>query len=56
MLQLQNYGSSSETESDTEINADLTSHLKPVDKKFSVGKSLEICAAPIVVPMVSFFC
>jgi len=53
MLHIQNYISSSETESDTENNDEMTSHLKPIDKELSVGKCLDICAAPIVVPVVS---
>lgn len=53
MLSLQNYASSSDTESDNEQKNDL--HLQPIDKGLSVMKSLEICAAPIVIPVVSFF-
>lgn len=56
MLSLQNYGSSSETDSDTE-NADvpqeLFAHLKPIDPNNSLGSSLAIQAAPEVVPIVS---
>lgn len=51
MLSLQNYASSSDTESDTEQKNDL--HLQPIDKSMSVMKALEICAAPIVIPVVS---
>lgn len=51
MLSLQNYASSSDTESDTEQKNDL--HLQPIDKSMSVMKTLEICAAPIVIPVVS---
>jgi hypothetical protein len=58
MLQLQNYaGSSSEsssTESENENN-DKTAHLKPVNTEYSVGKSLQICANPMVVPVVRIF-
>lgn len=50
MLSLQHYASSSDTESDTEQKNDL--HLQPIDKSMSIMKSLEICAAPIVIPVV----
>lgn len=60
MLNIQNYGSSSEDEgdNDTEVakehsNEKLLAHLKPVDKNFSVAKSMQICAAPVVMPTVS---
>ncbi|KAH9643201.1 hypothetical protein HF086_012863 [Spodoptera exigua] len=57
MLNIQNYGSSSEEEDDNETetlkgesNEKLLSHLKPVDTNFSVAKSMQICAAPVVMP------
>uniref|UniRef100_A0A2A4JPL1 Pre-mRNA-processing factor 17 n=2 Tax=Heliothinae TaxID=95178 RepID=A0A2A4JPL1_HELVI len=57
MLNIQNYGSSSEDEEESETktikvesNEKLLTHLKPVDSKFSVAKSMQICAAPIVMP------
>ncbi|XP_049694625.2 pre-mRNA-processing factor 17 [Helicoverpa armigera] len=57
MLNIQNYGSSSEDEEENETktikvesNEKLLAHLKPVDTKFSVAKSMQICAAPIVMP------
>lgn len=60
MLNIQNYGSSSEDEEDNgtetikgESNEKLLAHLKPVDSNFSVAKSMQICAAPIVMPTVS---
>lgn len=50
MLGLQDYGGSS-SESDTEAS---TLHLKPIEPSApSVAKSLAVCAAPAVVPMVS---
>lgn len=60
MLNIQNYGSSSEDEGDNETeaikgqsNESLLTHLKPVDSNFSVAKSMQICAAPVVMPTVS---
>ncbi|XP_053603859.1 pre-mRNA-processing factor 17 [Plodia interpunctella] len=56
MLNIQNYGSSSEDESDTNpktrehSNETLLTHLKPVDPSLSVAKSMQICAAPVVMP------
>lgn len=57
MLNIQNYGSSSEEEEDNETetikgesNEKLLAHLKPVDSNFSVAKSMQICAAPVVMP------
>ncbi|XP_044742207.1 pre-mRNA-processing factor 17 isoform X2 [Chrysoperla carnea] len=54
MLSLQEYGSSDDDESSKDVNIEeLTSHLKPVaeeNKEFSTAKSLQICAAPLVVP------
>ncbi|CAH1647296.1 unnamed protein product [Spodoptera littoralis] len=57
MLNIQNYGSSSEEEEDNEAetikgesNEKLLSHLKPVDSNFSVAKSMQVCAAPVVMP------
>lgn len=47
---LQNYGTSSESDSDSE---DKFSHLKPIDASSSVAKTLSVVAAPDVVPMVS---
>lgn len=60
MLNLQNYGSSSEDEDDNDIetrkqnsNEGLLTHLKPVDPSLSVAKTIQICSAPVVVPTVS---
>jgi hypothetical protein len=56
MLQLQNYANSSSEASSTESeneNDEKNAHLKPIDPSFSVAKSLQICAAPVVVPIVS---
>lgn len=60
MLNIQNYGSSSEDEGDNDkevvsehSNEKLLTHLKPVDQNFSVAKSMQICAAPVVMPTVS---
>lgn len=54
MLGLVDYqNSDSETgtsEQDTDTNEDAIAHLKPVDPKLSIAKSLEICLAPNVVP------
>ncbi|XP_061377470.1 pre-mRNA-processing factor 17 [Danaus plexippus] len=55
MLNIKNYGSSSEDEGDDEpqkehSNETLLTHLKPVDPELSVAKTLQICAAPVVVP------
>ncbi|KAG6450146.1 hypothetical protein O3G_MSEX006422 [Manduca sexta] len=56
MLNIQNYGSSSEEEdSDKETakqnsNENLLTHLKPVDPNLSVAKTMQICAAPVVMP------
>lgn len=51
MLGLVAYKSGSESSSsDEEAGPDKTLHLQPVNKEFSVAKSLEICAAPLVVP------
>lgn len=47
---LQNYGSSSDSESES---GDKYSHLKPIDASTSVAKTLSVVAAPDVVPMVS---
>lgn len=62
MLNIQNYGSSSEDEEDNgtettkgQSNEKLLTHLKPVDANFSVAKSMQICAAPVVMPTVSIF-
>lgn len=55
MLALQNYGSSSESDSEAaegEISEDHTIHLKPVDKTKSIASSLVVAAAPEVVPTV----
>lgn len=61
MLSIQNYGSSSEDEGDDNTedakqhsNESLLTHLKPVDPELSVGKKIQICAAPIVMPTVRF--
>lgn len=60
MLNIQNYGSSSEDEGDTETettqqhsNEGLLTHLKPVDPGLSLAKKMQICAAPLVMPTVS---
>lgn len=60
MLSIQNYGSSSEDEDDKDTesvakhsNESLLTHLKPVDSSLSVAKTLQICAAPVVMPTVS---
>ncbi|CAH0693385.1 unnamed protein product [Chilo suppressalis] len=55
MLNIQSYGSSSEDENDQEVvrensNESLLTHLKPVDPKLSVAKTMQICAAPVVMP------
>lgn len=57
MLSIKNYGSSSEEEDDKDTdrplensNEKLLTHLKPVDSNFSVAKSMQICAAPVVMP------
>jgi pre-mRNA-processing factor 17 len=47
MLNLQSYGSSSDEETS---NDDKFAHLKPISKEFSVAKSIQIVACPIVVP------
>lgn len=57
MLNIKKYGSSSEDESDdTETNQfsneALLTHLKPVDPSLSVAKTMQVCAAPAVVPTV----
>ncbi|CAO1340577.1 unnamed protein product [Diamesa serratosioi] len=48
MLGLQNYGSSSETDSEQE---NMVAHLKPIDKTNSVANKIAINANPIVVPI-----
>lgn len=60
MLNIQNYGSSSEDDTDNEgesskqhSNETLLSHLKPVDPDLSIAKKMQVCAAPAVVPTVS---
>ncbi|CAH0725384.1 unnamed protein product, partial [Brenthis ino] len=57
MINIQNYGSSSEDETDNETetskqhsNETLLTHLKPVDPDLSIAKKMQICAAPTVVP------
>ncbi|XP_045765768.1 pre-mRNA-processing factor 17 [Maniola jurtina] len=58
MLNIKNYGSSSEDDSDNEetntpegtSNETLLTHLKPVDPSISLAKKMEICAAPLVTP------
>ncbi|XP_034829962.1 pre-mRNA-processing factor 17 [Maniola hyperantus] len=58
MLNIKNYGSSSEDDSDIEeanmqkgqSNETLLKHLKPVDPSISLAKKMEICAAPLVTP------
>lgn len=59
MLNIQNYGSSSEDDDDTESgiekqnsNETLLTHFKPVDPNLSVAKKMEISAAPVIVPTV----
>lgn len=56
MLALQQYGSSDdENEGTTNEKTNQALHLIPVDadSKYSVQKSLQICAAPLVLPTVS---
>lgn len=60
MLNIQNYGSSSEDDGDNDTesikqhsNESLLTHLKPVDPSLSLAKSMQICAAPVVMPTVS---
>lgn len=60
MNSLQNYGSSSETDTDSDTEAgssekttELALHLKPVDPSLSIAKSLAVVAAPDVIPAVS---
>lgn len=56
MLQLQQYGDS-EDEEDI-VNEDTTMHLAPLETGKTIAslqKSLAVCAAPEVVPMVNFF-
>lgn len=62
MLNIKNYGSSSEDDDDNDSeatkvqsNESLLTHLKPVDPSSSIAKSMQICAAPVVMPTVSFF-
>ncbi|KAJ0178620.1 hypothetical protein K1T71_005395 [Dendrolimus kikuchii] len=57
MLNIQNYGSSSEDEEVNDLetrnqysNEGLLTHLKPVDPSLSVAKSIQVCSAPVVVP------
>ncbi|XP_045493848.1 pre-mRNA-processing factor 17 [Colias croceus] len=56
MLNIQNYGSSSEDEeNDSETiqqhsNEKLLTHLKPVDPNLSIAKKMQVCAAPVVMP------
>lgn len=47
MLNLQAYGSSSDDEPD---NDEKFAHLKPISSEYSVAKSIQIVACPIVVP------
>lgn len=60
MLNIRSYGSSSEDEGDNESevvkqhsNENLLTHLKPVDPSLSVAKTMQVCAAPVVMPTVS---
>lgn len=48
MLGLQEYGSSSGEDSD---NNEKMAHLKPISSEYSVAKSIQIVACPMVVPM-----
>ncbi|XP_013184540.1 pre-mRNA-processing factor 17 isoform X1 [Amyelois transitella] len=56
MLNIQSYGSSSEDEGESDpktsehSNETLLTHLKPVDPSLSVAKTMQICAAPVVMP------
>lgn len=52
MNNLQDYASSSDSETE---NSDKFAHLKPIDEKSSVAKTLSVVAAPDVVPIVSIF-
>lgn len=58
MLGLVDYQSSGSDDNASEgepiMNEDSLAHLKPIDTKHSVAKSLEICSAPNVVPTGSF--
>lgn len=52
MLSLSAYNSGSESassDSEESNSAEKTLHLQPIDKEFSVAKSLDVCAAPLVV-------
>lgn len=62
MLNIQNYGSSSEDDGDDNSedrkqysNEALLTHLKPVDPNLSLAKKMEICAAPVVTPTVPIY-
>lgn len=48
MLNIQSYGSSSGEDSE---NEEKTAHLKPITSEFSIAKSIQIQAAPLVVPV-----
>lgn len=61
MLNIQNYGSSSEDEGENNAeeakqhsNELLLTHLKAVDPELSIAKKMQICAAPVVMPTVRF--
>lgn len=62
MLNIQNYGSSSEDDGDNDSatvkqnsNEKLLTHLKAVNSSLSLAKSMQIVAAPVVMPTVSSF-
>ncbi|KOB76981.1 Pre-mRNA-processing factor 17 [Operophtera brumata] len=57
MLNIQNYGSSSEDDGDNDSettkqhsNEKMLTHLKPVDPNLSIAKTMQIVAAPVVMP------
>ena len=56
MLNLQSYGSSSEGDSESdekstgEVKTEELLHLKPISIEYSIAKSLQVQAAPLVVP------
>lgn len=57
MLNIQSYGSSSEGDSENEekstnkAKTEELLHLKPISTEYSVAKSLQVQAAPLVVPV-----
>lgn len=59
MLNIKNYGSSSEDDGDNDSettnhsNEKMLTHLKPVDPNLSIAKTMLVVAAPVVMPTVS---